>query len=50
MVRHPWASVKDDDGAVLAVLQVPVDLVPSLVCLRSDDKINGPRALQRHIF
>ncbi len=42
MVRHPRPPVKDDDGAVLAVLQVAVDLVPSLVCLRADDKIDGP--------
>ena len=45
MVRHPRAPVKDDDRAVLAVLQLPVDLVPSLIYLRADDKIDGPRVL-----
>ena len=45
MVRHPRAPVKDDDGAGLADLQLPVDLVPSLIYLCTDGKIDGPRVL-----
>lgn len=48
MVSHSWTTMHNNKRAMLAVLDVPNDLVPCLICVSADLEVGCTSRVDRH--